>query len=102
MGVYRWMHSESTWIFIDAVKENVIYLAKRKQNSSNVICFYDEKGGTFLSTEQRERFSITNIDKVFFGIGALDSFSEAKDNDVYVVYDYLTSLFYLYQYLQSA
>lgn len=101
MGVYRWMHSESTWIFIDTVKENVIYLAKRKQNSSNVICFYDEKSGTFLSTEQRERFSITDIDKVFFGIGALDSFLEAKDNDVYVVYDYLTSLFYLYQYLQS-
>lgn len=101
MGVYRWMHSESTWIFVDTVKENVVYLAKRKQNYSNIICFYDEKSGTFLSTEQRERLSITDIDRVFYGIGTLNSFLEAKDNDVYVVYDYQTSLFYLYQYLQS-
>ena len=100
MSVYRWMHSESTWIFVDTVKENVVYLAKRKAHLNNTLCFFDKNTEGFIDTSQRNQIIITNIDVLCESEEALSKIQEKNDGDIYIAFSAIYQAYCLYQYSQ--
>lgn len=102
MSVYRWVASLRSWINIGVVKETVVYFAKKKGNSTNILCFYDHNTKTFISTEQQKEITITDIDTIVIGTDALKTIVNQKDGDIYIVFNNDLQVYFLYQYQASA
>ena len=98
LNIYRWVSSISRWVGVGLVKETVAYFVKRKGNSTNILCFYDQNSSAFVSTEQQKHLTITTLDTTVYGVGNLNGIQSKENGDTYVVWDYSLNLFCLYQY----
>ena len=98
LNIYRWVSSTSQWVSVGLVKETVVYFVKRKDNATNILCFYDQRSSAFVSTEQQKHLTITTLDTIIYGVENLNEIQSKENGDTYVVLDYSLNLFCLYQY----
>lgn len=101
MSVYRWTASLQSWINVGVVKETVAYFAKVKDGATNILCFYDHKSQSFVSTKQKDHCFITNIDYIYASVANLSDISGKQNGDTYIARDSATQLYCLYQYVAS-
>ena len=99
--VYQWFSSERSWVEIDQVKETVVYLAKRKNNLTNILCFYDAISGSFISTEQQKQLVITSIDTIYSSETQLNSNAPKADGNIFVALSSTTSNYCLFKYVAA-
>jgi hypothetical protein len=98
ISIYRWIASVNAWVNVAMVKETVAYFVKKKNNTANILCFYDQISNSFITTEQQKEITITDIDLILYGVDNLKTITNKADGDIYVVYNTDLRLHCLYQY----
>ena len=99
--VYQWFSSVRGWVGIDQVKETVIYLAKQKNNLTNILCFYDANSNSFVSTEQQRQLVITSIDTIYSNEAQLNSNAPKVDGNIFVAFNSATNNYCLFKYVAA-
>lgn len=99
--VYQWFSSARGWVGIDQVKETVIYLAKQKNNLTNILCFYDANSNSFISTEQQRQLVITSIDTIYSNEAQLNSNAPKVDGNIFVAFNSATNNYCLFKYVAA-
>lgn len=100
--IYRWIAQARQWISISQVKETVVYLAKHKDNSTNILCFYDGNTNSFISISEQKQIVIADIDTIYPDESSLNASAPKEDGNVYVAFNRQLQIYGLYKYVASS